>query len=379
MTDRRGGFYSTEDADSEGVEGKYYVWTLDEIIKALGPEEGKTFAYVYNVTEHGNWEETNILNLPKTFAQCAALLSRKEDELRLELAENRQTLLSIRERRIPPGKDTKILTSWNGLMIAPLAEGARILGDERYLSAAKRSADYLLSHMITDDGLLLHSIRDGRAKLNGYLDDYANLIDGLTRLFETCGEPRWLEAAVRLADVMIREFLDTAAGNFFYTGSSHEELITRTKELYDNATPAANSMAATALLRLAVITGRDDFAKIGRGALEAVKVVMEKAPTAAGQALIALDFLLGAQKEFVIISPPCDGEFRAVLELIASKFMPSKVVVPGPVGESASSELVPLLADRPVRDNRTTIYVCENMTCAAPVVGVAGLLGALGS
>jgi hypothetical protein len=252
------------------------------------------------------------------------------------------------------------------------------LGDERYLSAAKRGADFLLGHMITPEGRLLHSIRDGRAKLNGYLDDYANLIDGLTRLFEACGEPRWLEAAVTLADVMIAEFFDPLERNFFYTGASHEALITRTKELYDNATPAANSMAALALIRLAVLTARDDFARVGRGAIEAVRMVMEKAPTAAGQALVALDFLLAHPKEFVVVSPPGDGEFRAVLETIAARFLPNKVVAPGPVGEGASTTLVPLLAERPAKDNRTTIYVCENQTCAAPVVGVAGLIGALG-
>jgi uncharacterized protein YyaL (SSP411 family) len=380
MTSPEGGFYATEDADSEGVEGKYYVWSLAEVMDILGPERGKTFAYVYDVTEGGNWEHANILNLPKTIDQAAALLGRDPRELRAELSESRAKLLEIRDRRVPPGKDTKVLTSWNGLMLAPMAEGARILGDERYLDAARKAAGFLLDRMIDADGRLLHSYKDGRARFNGYLDDYANLIDGLTRLYEACGEPRWIEAAVSLARRMIDEFLDRDAGGFFYTGAGHEALIARTKELYDNATPSSNAMAATALLRLSALTGRDDLAEPGRAALEAVRLVMERAPSAAGQSLIALDFLLAPAKEYAIVARPDDNEFRAVLETLASRFLPHKVVAPARVGAAeASPEVVPLLADRPVKDSRATVYICERMTCQAPVVGVAGLMGALGA
>jgi hypothetical protein len=378
MTDPEGGFYATEDADSEGVEGKYYVWSLAEVMAILGPDRGKTFAYVYDVTEHGNWEEANILNLPKTIAQAASLLGREEKELRAELAQGRAKLLSVRDRRVPPGKDTKVLTSWNGLMLAPLAEGSRILGDERYLDTARKAAAFLLEKMIGTDGRLLHSFKDGQARFNGYLDDYANLIDGLTRVFEAGGEPRWIESALTLADRMIAEFADPAGG-FFYTGVGHESLIARTKELYDNATPSANAMAATALLRLSALTGRGDLADSGRAALEAVRVVMERAPSAAGQSLIALDSLLATTNEFAVVANPEDGELRAVLETLAARFLPHKVVAPARVGSGASGSIVPLLANRPVKDGRATVYVCENMTCQAPVVGVAGLIGALGA
>ncbi len=377
MTGPEGGFYATEDADSEGVEGKYYVWSLEEVKAVLGDERASAFAYVYDVTEHGNWEESSILNLPKTIAQASGMLGRDEKELRSELAENRAKLLAVRDRRVPPGKDTKVLTSWNGLMLAPLAEGSRVLGDERYLDAARKTAGFLLEKMVGADGRLLHSYKDGQAKFNGYLDDYANLIDGLTRVFEASGESRWIEAALTLADRMVAEFADPEGG-FFYTGRSHEALIARTKELYDNATPSANAMAATALLRLAALTGRVDLADSGRLALEAVRVVMERAPSAAGQSLIALDFLLAPPQEFAIVARADDGEFRAVLETLASRFLPHKVVAPGMEG-TASAEAVPLLAERPIKDGRATIYVCERMTCQAPVVGVAGLMGALGA
>ncbi len=379
MTGPEGAFYATEDADSEGVEGKFYVWSLAEVVALLGPDRGKTFAYVYDVTEQGNWEGSSILNLPKTIAQAAGMLGRDEAGLRDELAEGRALLLAAREGRVPPGKDTKVLTSWNGLMLAPLAEGSRILGDERYLDAARRAAGSLLDRMTTPDGRLLHSFKDGQARFNGYLDDYANLVDGLTRVYEASGEPRWIEAAVTLADRMIAEFLDPADGNFFYTGANHEALIARTKDVYDNATPSGNAMAITALVRLAALTGRDDLASTARKALESVRLVMEKAPSAAGQSLIALDFLLAAPREFAVVAPPGDGEFRAVLETIAARFLPHKVVAPSRPGQSeASPDLIPLLADRPARDGRATVYVCERMTCRAPVVGVAGLLGAIG-
>ncbi|MHB1560151.1 MAG: thioredoxin domain-containing protein [Isosphaeraceae bacterium] len=379
MTDPGGAFYSTEDADSEGVEGKYYVWDLDEVNAVLGPERGKTFAQVYDVTPSGNWEHRNILNLPKTIAQAATILGRGEDELRAELAESRARLLEVRDRRIPPGKDTKVLVSWNGLMIAALAEGGRILGEPRYLDAAARAAGFLLDTMRLDDGRLLHTYRDGRARLDAYLDDYTNLIDGLTRLYEATGEPRWIESALELTGVLSDEFSDPAHGGFFYTGHHHEALIARQKDFSDNATPSGNGMAATALVRLGALTGRDDLTQAGRSALESVQLLLEREPAAAGQSLIALDFLLASTREFAVIAGDDAGEYRAVLETIAARFLPHKVVAPATYEQAGILESkVPLLAERPPRDGRTTIYICENFACQAPVLGVEGVESALG-
>ena len=379
MTDPEGGFYSTEDADSEGVEGKYYVWTLAEITEVLGPDRARTFAYVHDVTETGNWEHKNILNLPKTLAQASKLLGRPEDELRAELDEDRARLLAVRDRRVPPGKDTKVLTSWNGLMIAALAEGGRVLKDARYLEAARRAAAFVLDRMRAGDGRLLHTYKDGQAKLNAYLDDYADLIDGLTRLYETTGEPRWMTSALELAGVMIAEFADAEHGGFFYTGKSHEALIARQRDFLDNATPSGNAMAATALLRLGALTGRDDLAEAGRKTLEAVQVVMEKAPMAAGQSLAALDFLLAAPRELAIIAGGDPDEYRAAIEAVYSRFLPHKVVAPATAEQaSALAATVPLLADRPARDGRTTTYICERFACREPIVGVEALDAALG-
>ena len=376
MTSPEGGFYSTEDADSEGVEGKFAVWTLAQVIEALGPGRGQAFAYVYDVTERGNWEHNNILNLPRPLPQAAKMLGRMESELRRELAQDRAKLLAVRDRRVPPGKDTKVLTSWNGLMIAPLAEGAHILGDWRYAEAARRAAAFLLDTMRAPDGRLLHSYKDGQAKFNAYLDDYSNLIDGLTRLFEATGEARWIEAALDLSRVMIAEFADPDGG-FFYTGANHEELIARQKDAYDNATPSGNAMAATALLRLGALTGRDELTKAGEAVLRSVRAVLDQAPTAAGQSLVALDFLLASPREFAVIGGADRAETLAVLGAIHSRFLPNKVVAPALDGPPAPVEVVPLLEGRSARDGRTTTYICERFACREPVVGVEGLAAAL--
>jgi uncharacterized protein YyaL (SSP411 family) len=378
MTGAEGGFSSTEDADSEGVEGKFYVWSRAEVTEVLGAENAKTFAYVYDVTEPGNWEGHNILNLPRTIGQAAKLLGRDQEDLGAELASCRAQLLAVRQQRVPPGKDTKVLVSWNGLMIATLAEGGRILKDERYLGAACRAAGFILDRMRRDDGRLLHTFKDGQAKLDAYLDDYANLLDALTRLYEATGEPRWIESALELARILIDEFADPEQGGFFFTGHRHEKLIARQKDLYDNATPSGNGMAATALVRLGALTGRDDLTQAGRSALESVQLVLEREPAAGGQSLIALDFLLGSTREFAVIAGSDAAEFRAVLEAIATRFLPHKVVAPGTPAQAALlAEKLPLLAGRPLHDDRTTTYICEHFACREPVAGVSGVEAAL--
>ncbi|CAN5880482.1 thioredoxin domain-containing protein [soil metagenome] len=380
MTSHEGPFYSTEDADSEGVEGKYYVWSLDEVRSILGPERAEVFCYVYDVTEAGNWEDTNILNQPKPFEQAASLLGREPAELALDLSEDRTALREARNHRIAPGKDTKALTSWNGLMIAAMAEGSRVLHDPRYLEAARRASGFLLDHNRTEDGRLLHSYKDGRARFNGYLDDYSCFIDGLTRLYEACGDPRWLASAIDLAGVMLSEFEDTERGGFYYTGHRHEALITRQKDAYDNATPSGTAMAATALARLGALTGRNDLTEAARRTLQSIRMILEKAPAAAGQSLIALDFLLGSPKEFAVIRGNDPGEFDRTMEAIHSRFLPHKVVAPSPPEPARLAEVVgltPLLAERTARDGHTTVYICENFACRAPVVGVEGVRAAL--
>ena len=378
MTDPDGPFYSTEDADSEGEEGKYYVWSIGEILEILGVDKGRNFALTYDVTPPGNWERKNILNLPAPVAEAAKRLGRDPEELEAELAESRAALLAVRNRRVPPGKDTKVLVSWNGLAIAALAQAGRALTEPRFLEAAEKAAGFLLDRLRADDGKLLHTYKDGVAKLNGYLDDYACLIDGLTRLYEATGEARWIASAVELADVMVAEFRDAERGGFFYTGASHEALLTRQKDLFDDATPSGNGMAATALLRLAALTGREDFDRHGREAVEAAARVLESAPAAGGQTLITLDFLLAPPQELAIVAGDSPRDFDAVLDAAYARFRPHAVVAPAPAdARAAAAKLVPLLEGRTAVDGRVTLYECEARACRAPVVGVEEAVSAL--
>ena len=264
-------------------------------------------------------------------------------------------------------------------MLAALAEAATILDEPGYADAAERAAGFLLQSMRTPDGRLLRTYKDGQAKLNAYLDDYANLIDGLTRLFEATGDGQWITAALELAEVMVREFHDPENDGFFYVGQSHEALIARQKDAYDNATPSGNAMAATALARLAALTGRDDLDRLARSTLQSVHVVMERMPTAAGQSLVVLDFLLAPAREYAVISGTDPAEFRAALQAINRKFDPHKVVAPAPGPVSPElAQMIPLLADRPAKDGQVTTYICEHFACQTPVVGVEALESVLG-
>jgi uncharacterized protein YyaL (SSP411 family) len=264
-------------------------------------------------------------------------------------------------------------------MIASLAEGSRILRNPRYLDAARKAAAFLLENLIPRDGkLLLHSYKDGRARLNGYLDDYSCLIDGLTRLYEASGEARWIDSAIGLAEVMIEQFADLDHGGFFYTGNDHEALIARQKDVYDNATPSASGTAATALLRLGALAGREDFARIGRQALESARAVMDQAPSAAGQHLIALDFELSDPREIAIVAGTEPADLSRALDAVHARYLPNAVIAPALAGElEALRASVPLLVDRGPVDGQVTAYICERFTCRRPVVGLDALEGGL--
>jgi uncharacterized protein YyaL (SSP411 family) len=374
MTAPEGVFHATEDADSEGVEGKYYVWSLAEIREVLGAERAAVFAAVHGVSEAGNWEGHSILHLPEPLPEAARALGKDLDTLRRELAEDRARLLAIREQRVPPGMDTKVLASWNGLMIAALAEAGPILREPRYAEAAERAAGFILDRMRQPDGRLWHGYKDGQARFNAYLDDYAAVIDGLVRLYEATGTRRWVEAAVELAGILIAQFHDPEQGGFYYTGTDHEALIVRQKDLLDNATPSGNALACTALLRLAALTGRAELEQVARSGLQTMSSVMAQYPTAAGQALMALDFLLAEPREIALVGTGDPASLRAAREAIAERFAPNQVVAPahGPA-DAALAAVVPLLADRTPRDGQVTAYICRQMACEAPVSGVEAI------
>ncbi len=369
MTQPEGGFYSTQDADSEGVEGKFFVWTEDEIVEALGPEEARVFCDGYDVTPRGNWEETNILNRPKPIPEAAAMLGLDPAALQVRLDVAREKLLAVRSRRVPPGRDDKVLASWNGLMISAMSRGAQVLGDDRYLAAASSAAGFILTTMRDDAGRLLHSYKDGRARFSAYLDDYACLVDGLVDLWQATFEPKWLTAAIELAEQMLARFRDPDDGGFFYTASDHEQLITRTKDSQDNATPSGSSMAAQGLLRLGRLTGRADLEEAGYQTLVSLSGMLAQHPRVAGQALQALDFHLGPSPEIVLVDGPDPATGNAILQELHRRFLPNALLARRPhtlTEEALPTALAPLLGGR-IPGDAPQVYVCHRGACDLPV------------
>jgi uncharacterized protein YyaL (SSP411 family) len=377
MTDAAGGFHSTEDADSEGEEGKFYVWTPSEIKQVLGDEAGERFCYVYDVSEHGNFEHgKSILNLAKSIEQCAALRGWNLDELRGELEASRVKLLAARDMRVRPGKDDKVLVSWNALMVDALARAGAITGDRRYLEAANQALAFITREMI-GDGRLLHSWRQGKATIPAFLDDYSCLINALVTHFEVTYYEPWIDEAVRLADAMLQHFEDKERGGFYFTADDHEELIARNKDLHDASVPSGNAMAATALIRLGKLTGRIDYLGSAGRTLAAARPVLERSPLAAGQMLIALDLWLGPMKELVIIGGEDNAANKeAVAVMRRWTYLPNAVRAYRPderyrkTDVALSDALAPLFADRSAIDGQPTLYVCENFACQTPVAGM---------
>lgn len=375
MTSPEGAFYSTQDADSEGVEGRFFVWSQAEVEEALGKELAELFTYAYDVTPGGNWEGHNILHRAKSDEQDARLLKMSEDELCRKLTEGRRKLFEVRERRVKPGRDEKVLAAWNGLMIAAFAQAAQVLDDPGYAETAARAADFVLRQMRGPDGRLRRTWGAAAgAKLNAYLEDYAYLVDALVSLYEATFEPRWVEAAVELAGVMVEQFGDESGGGFFFTGKDHEALIARNKDLADNATPSGNAMAATGLLRLAKLTGRRDLAAKAEQTLHLCAGLMAERPLGTGQMLIGLDFWLGPVQEFAVVGDPDEAETRRVLRAVHGGFRPDKVVALRPrLGLPEEAELLlPLLAGKQAKGAVTT-YICQNFTCQSPLVGADAL------
>jgi uncharacterized protein YyaL (SSP411 family) len=380
MTSPEGPFYSTLDADSEGEEGKFYVWSKEEIEKVLGQEEADLFNAVHGVEPEGNWEGHNVLHRKTTFAQFAALHGIAEAELRRQLVESRRKLFEVRGKRIWPGRDEKALTAWNGLMIDALARAAAVLDNPTCAAAATRAADFILTRMRTPDGRLLRTWSSGsEPKLNGYLEDYSFFLEGLVSLYEATFEPRWIEAALDVARVMVEQFWDPAEGGFFYTGIGHEQLIARNKDPHDNAIPSGNAMAVTALLRLVKLTGRADLQEKAEATLRLYRGLLASHPLAAGQMLVALDFYLGPVKEFAVVGDPFAEDTHRALRAIRGGFRPNSVVALKPTaGEPAGLEkLLPLLADKAAVGGKVTTYVCANFTCQAPLVGAETVEAAL--
>jgi uncharacterized protein YyaL (SSP411 family) len=360
MTAPGAAFFSTQDADSEGEEGRFYVWSEAEIRTVLGPELGEFACRVWGVTAHGNFEGHNILFRARSDADDAKALGLGVEEFRSRLLKAIQVLFAVREKRVHPGRDEKILTAWNGLMIAAFAQAGAAFGIPKYWNYARGAADAVLRQLRAADGRLFRSgAADGSAKLNGYLEDYAFLADALVTLYEATFEVKYLTAAGELADVMLKHFADPNGPGFFFTADDHEALIARTKDLHDGSTPSGNAMAVTVLLRLAKLLDRRDYFTKAEEALRGYRQTMADHPAASGQMLIALDFYLGPVKEIAVVG----DDTAESLGVIRRSFGPNRVIASPPAD-------IPLLKDKPAVGGATTVYVCENYACQAPLVGI---------
>ena len=366
MTSPEGGFYSTQDADSEGEEGKFFLWTPAEVEALLPANDARLFMLYYDVSERGNFEGKNILHVVKKAAVIAESAGVSEEELTQALQRGRTALFSAREKRVKPGRDEKILTAWNGLMLRSFAEAARHLQRADYLQVARHNAEFLLS-TLQRDGRLLRTCKDGQAHLNGYLEDYVFLADGLLALYEADFDQRWFHEARRLMDEAIKLFADEQNGGFFDTGSDHETLLSRPKDIMDNATPAGNSVAVEVLLRLAAWTGETRYRQRADEYLRALSDVVVKHPQAFGHVLGALDFALSPAREIAIAGDPQQPGTQGLLAIVNQRYLPDSVLACASPDNAAAAQIVPLLADRPLKDGLPSAYVCQNFTCQAPV------------
>ena len=365
MTSPEGGFYSAEDADSEGEEGKFYVWTPKEMEGVLDPDDARLAMRYWDVTEGGNFEGKNILNVPRPPEVVAGEFGISSEDLWERIAGIREKLLAFREERVRPGRDEKVLAAWNGLMLRAFALAARVTGREDYREAARRNATFLLENMKTD-GRLRRSHKDGRARFNGYLEDYAMVADGLVGLYEATFETRWLAEADNLCDAMNELFWDEERRAFYDTPADHEELVTRPRDVYDNATPSGNSVAVEVMLRLALLLDRNDYRERAGEVLEEMGGGMEKIPSAFGRLLAALDFATSGTREIAIIGEPDAPDTKALIDTVYARYLPNKVVAGRREDDAESAGLIPLLAERPKRDDKATAYVCEGYACQAP-------------
>ncbi|MEI9941564.1 MAG: aldo/keto reductase [Pseudomonadota bacterium] len=374
MQEPNGAYYSATDADSEGVEGKYFVWALDEVLEILGPEAGQHFAAYYDVTAKGNWEEHNVLNTPRPLARVAEELGLPEPVLRAELERSRKQLYQARKLRVAPLLDDKILSSWNGLMLSAMAAGYRVLGHRHYLDSAERAASSLLSRMARADGGLFHTARGTRAHVPGFLEDYAFLCDGLVALYEAGGSAHYLREADRLARRLLADFDDDESGAFFNTAKDSETLILRPREGYDGAIPNANAVAARALAKLACHLDRDQYRERAARALRAYGKLVERAPRSFATSLGVVDFLLQSPLEIVLAGVPGETGYEAFRKALGERYLPNAIFAHvDPSRPSAEAGSLSLSQGKALVRGKAALYVCQNFTCAAPIVDVADL------
>jgi len=371
MLHPEGGFYSTQDADSEGEEGKFFVWTPAEIERLIGPQEGEIFNRIYDVTEPGNFEGRNIIHPVLTVEQASKYFGREGSEIEGIIASAKQKLFREREKRVKPFRDEKIITAWNGLMLSGLAAALKIAPSVEYFDAATRTVDCFFTKLFRD-GFLLHTYKDGVAKLPGYLDDYAFFAVGLLDLYEVSLDRSHVERAGRLCDIMVEEFWDEKNGGFYYTGKSHEPLISRAKPVFDASIPSGNALATQLLLRLHHLTANPHHLERAEKVLRAYYEAMERQPFGFAHMLCALDFYLRKPKEVFIVGARQEAAVKALLQSLYRRYVPNLTLQLAGPGE-ASAALSPLFEGKTQIDGKPTAYVCHNYACSAPVTTPAEL------
>jgi len=384
MTGPEGGFYSAEDAESEGEEGKFYLWTEEEIYQLLEKKDADFAVKVFNIEKEGNFTDevsgrrsgTNILHLPKSLKKLSLELGISERDLRSRIEAIRQNLFTSREERIHPHKDDKILTDWNGLMIAALAKAAQVFGESRYAKAAKRAADFILENMRTSDGRLLHRYRDGQAALPAHVDDYAFLIWGLLELYEATFEVKHLQTALELNKDLSEHFWDNADGGYYFTADDSESLIVRQKDIYDAAIPSGNSVGMLNLLRLGRITADSHLEEKAAAIGTAFSGEVTRSPSAHTQLMIAVDFGVGPSYEVVISGNSDAKDTEEMLQALQRQFIPNKVVILRPTEQELPGidRLVRFTRNYPSIDGKATAYVCLDYSCELPTTDVDTML-----
>lgn len=364
MTSSEGGFYSAEDADSEGIEGKFYVWTPEEIAKVLGETDAKEYCKIFDVTDKGNFEESNIPNIIENKMSFEELTKLPLDNMRKKLYEHR-------EKRIHPYKDDKILTAWNGLMIAALAYGARVLGNDSYKIAAERAVGFIQKKLMRADGRLMARYRDGEAAYLGYLDDYAFLVWGLIELYQASFDIKHLELAMGLNNDMIMYFGDDSKGGYYIYGNDSEQLIARPKEVYDGAMPSGNSVAALNLMRLGRLTGNTELEVEAEGLFSTFADKINSYSMGHTFMLMAVMFARGKGSEIVLVGDSKTEEAKSFINLINKSFLPYSVVIVKNEGAAETlKNIIPYTEGQNMVDNKATAYVCENFACRAPITDI---------
>ena len=388
MRSGEGGFFSAEDADSEGEEGKFYLWTESELEEVLGRDDAGLIAKVYNTQLAGNFSEEasgrkgggNILYLKQPLHELAAFFGLTPNELEARVERARTKLFEARRTRIHPLKDDKVLTDWNGLMIAALAKGAQALAEPAYGDVAVKAADFILEKMRGKDGRLLHRFREGEASIQGNLDDHAFVIWGLLELYELTFEAIYLRHALDFTADLITHFWDPEQGGFFFTPDDGEALLMRKKEIYDGAIPSGNSASMLNLLRLGRLTGRADLEEKGAQIARLFARKVELFPAAFTQLLAGLDFSIGPSHELVIVGKREADDTNLFVQALRARFIPNKVVLLKPVGEHVPEivGVAPYTESYGTLDGRATAYVCSNYSCQLPTTDPGGMLRLLG-